>query len=75
MRRLTYFSALLLVLVGGAGFAQRATPARAIPANEPAVDVSAALNTVVPDLDARLARFKPVRMPYNASALTARERR
>jgi hypothetical protein len=74
MRRLTYFSALLLVLVGGAGFAQRATPARAIPANEPAVDVSAALNTVVPDLDARLARFKPVRMPYNASALTARER-
>ena len=41
---------------------------------KPAVDVNAALRTVVPDLDARLARFKPVRMPYNASALSARER-
>jgi len=40
----------------------------------PAVDVNAALKTVAPDLDARLARFKPVRMPYNASALSPRER-
>jgi hypothetical protein len=41
---------------------------------KPAVDVNAALKTVAPDLDARLARFKPVRMPYNATALSARER-
>jgi len=40
----------------------------------PGVDVTAALKTVAPDLDARLARFKPVRMPFNASALGARER-
>jgi len=41
---------------------------------KPAVDVIAALKTVAPDLDARLARFKPVRMPYNASAFSPRER-
>ena len=33
-----------------------------------------ALTDVVPDLDQRLARFKPVRMPFNASGLSARER-
>ena len=37
-------------------------------------DITAVLKTVAPDLDARLARFKPVRMPYNASALSPRER-
>jgi hypothetical protein len=42
--------------------------------NVPSVDVAAALKTVAPDLDARLARFKPVKMPYNGSALSARER-
>ena len=40
----------------------------------PSVDVNAALKTVAPDLDARLARFKPVRMPFNAGTLSARER-
>jgi hypothetical protein len=40
----------------------------------PKVDVAAALKTVAPDLDARLARFKPVRMPFNGAALSARER-
>jgi len=40
----------------------------------PVVDANAALKTVVPDLDARLARFKPVKMPFNASALSPRER-
>src|SRR4051812_22064453 len=40
----------------------------------PAVDVSARLKTAVPDLARRLARFKPVRMPFSASGLTARER-
>ena len=37
-------------------------------------DVAAALKTVVPDLDKRLARFKPVRMPYTATTLSPRER-
>ena len=38
------------------------------------VDAAAALRTVAPDLAARLARFKPVNMPYNAAPLNARER-
>ena len=40
----------------------------------PSVDAPAALKTVAPDLDARLARFKPVKMPYNSAALSMRER-
>ena len=40
----------------------------------PKVDTAAALGTVAPDLEARLARFKPVKMPFNAAALSARER-
>ena len=40
----------------------------------PQVDVNAALKTVAPDLDARLARFKPVKMPFNSAALSPRER-
>jgi hypothetical protein len=44
------------------------------PPAAPGVDVAAALKTVAPDLDARLARFKAVKMPYNSSALSARER-
>jgi hypothetical protein len=41
---------------------------------QPTVDVAAALKTVTPDLDARLARFKPVKMPYDSAALSQRER-
>jgi hypothetical protein len=41
---------------------------------QPKVDVAAALKAVTPDLDQRLARFKAVKMPYNAAALTKRER-
>ena len=41
---------------------------------QPKVDVAAALKTVAPDLDQRLARFKQVRMPYNSGALSQRER-
>jgi len=40
----------------------------------PKVDAMAALKTVAPDLDARLARFKPVKMPFNSAALSPRER-
>jgi hypothetical protein len=66
--------AILFAIVGLAGVPQRgAAPPNASP-GKPTVDVAAALKTVAPDLDARLARFKTVRMPYNASALSARER-
>ena len=41
---------------------------------QPKVDVAAALKSVAPDLDERLARFKPVTMPYNAAVLSRRER-
>jgi hypothetical protein len=41
---------------------------------QPKVDVTAALKTVTPDLDQRLARFKTVKMPFDASALSPRER-
>ncbi|HET9831369.1 MAG TPA: hypothetical protein VFP91_06660 [Vicinamibacterales bacterium] len=41
---------------------------------QPTIDVAAVLKTVVPDLDQRLARFKPVKMPYNSAALSQRER-
>ena len=37
------------------------------------VDTAGVLRTVVPDLDRRLAQFKPVRMPFNSRALTGRE--
>jgi hypothetical protein len=67
-------AALLLVVVGLAAFAQSRSTPPGPPAAKQTVDVSAALKTVAPDLDARLARFKPVRMPYNASALSPRER-
>ena len=40
----------------------------------PAVDVDAALRTVVPDLDKRIARFKPVNMTFDAGRLSDRER-
>jgi hypothetical protein len=40
----------------------------------PAVDTAAGLKSVAPDLDARLARFKPVTMPFNAAGLSPRER-
>ena len=54
-------SVLLILLATATGFTQSAP------------DVSA-LMTVVPDLEKRLARFKPVRMPYNEAALSPRER-
>jgi len=74
MTHITRFTALLFVVIGFAAFTQRtATPPNA-PQGPPTSDITPALKTVAPDLDARLARFKPVRMPYNASTLSARER-
>jgi Peptidase family M49 len=40
----------------------------------PSVDVEAALRSVAPDLDQRIARFKPVSMAFDAGKLTDRER-
>jgi len=40
----------------------------------PPVDAAAMLKTVKPDLDQRLAQFKPVQMPLDASGLSAHER-
>jgi len=59
-----------------AGFALVVAAAVTTPAQQPlpSVDANAALKTVVPDIDARLARFKAVRMPFNSAALSARER-
>ena len=54
--------AIALLLFTSAGLAQ------------PKVDTAAALKSVTPDLDQRLARFKPVKMPYNSAALSQRER-
>src|SRR5580692_3902149 len=51
-------------------FGSQATPAAA----QAPVDLSVRLKTAVPDLGRRLARFKPVRMPFNAAGLTERER-
>jgi len=74
MSNITRLAAFLLVVVGLAGFAQRTATPPGSPAAKQTVDVAAALKTVTPDLDARLARFKPVNMPYNAAALSPRER-
>ena len=74
MPHIRRIAALLLVVVGLAAFAQSRSTPPGPPAAKPTVDVSAALKTVAPDLDARLARFKPVRMPYDAAALSPRER-
>jgi hypothetical protein len=74
MPHIRRIAALLLVVVGLAAFAQRRSTPPGPPAAKPTVDVSAALKTVAPDLDARLARFKPVRMPYDAAALSPRQR-
>jgi hypothetical protein len=57
----------LLVLIGTAAALAQA------PAG-PVADVNAALRNTAPDLDRRLARFKPVRMPYVTTGLSERER-
>jgi hypothetical protein len=56
--------AVLVLLLSAASLAQPL----------PKVDAAAALKTVVPNLNQRLARFKPVKMPYNSAALSQRER-
>ena len=62
---------LLIVAAVVAGVLAASPRAQQQPAT---VDAAAALRTAAPDLDARLARFKPLKMPFNAAALNARER-
>jgi hypothetical protein len=77
---LTAIVAGSLIACGGgapeqAAPAAAAPPAPAAPADDlPAVDVKAALAAVVPDLEQRLARFKPVQMAFDGSRYTQRER-
>jgi len=54
--------------------AQRGTSSGARSGSVGAVASQAALKPLVPDLAARLARFKVVRMPFNGGGLTAPER-
>jgi hypothetical protein len=67
-------AALAVVVVAAVVLAVRGTASRRASATDRPPIGAAALNTVVPDLDARLARFKVVRMPFDASNLTAQER-
>src|SRR6266487_28759 len=68
---------LSIVLVGlGVVLAVSAKAQRgaALPNDLPAVDAAAMLKTAAPDLPKRIARFKPVRMPFDAAGLSAGER-
>lgn len=62
--------AAVAALVVSSTAAQRAGP----PGDRASIDVNRALTAAAPDLDQRLARFKPVTMPFNAAGLTERER-
>ena len=62
---------VVAVIAAGGVSAQRRASGRATSAT---VDVATALASAAPDLEQRLARFRVVRMPFNAAGLTARER-
>jgi hypothetical protein len=62
---------LCVVLIVGVSVAADVAAQRGTPST---VDVQAVLKTVAPDLPQRLARFKAVRMPFDAAGLSARER-
>ena len=63
--------AACLIAVAITVHAQRGAPSTT---DLPPVDAAAMLRTAVPDLAARIAAFKPVRMPFDASRLSDRER-
>src|SRR4051812_16861845 len=70
MKRLLFVATLPICILLTAAASQRGagTP------DLPAVDAAAMLKTAAPDLAQRIAQFKPVRMPYDGSALSANER-
>jgi hypothetical protein len=63
----------IAVMTFGGGLAAQCGNTPATPATT-SVDAAAVLRTVTPDLDRRLAQFKPVQMPFDAAALSPRER-
>ncbi len=67
------FRAVVLTVCAAA--ALRAQPrTAAVSPDLPAVDAAAMLKTAKPDLAQRIAQFKRVQMPFDASTLTANER-
>jgi hypothetical protein len=72
--RLLFAAGIALMFAGltaGERIARADSAAPAAPAAPPALNTL----TVAPDLAAELAKFKRVRMPFDATALSARERR
>ena len=67
-----WFAALALAMMTVSG--TRAQRSAAPPTDLPPVDAAAMLKTVKPDLNRRLAQFKPVKMPFDPSRLSASER-
>ena len=70
IRRVASFAFLILSVLIGSLLTSCKSPDNNSSANT--ASIAAALG-VVPDLDARLAKFKPLDMPLNRSALSARE--
>src|SRR5260221_2788014 len=73
MDRMTTLKAALVcaaMAAIGAGARRGGAPASALPH----VDAAARLKAAVPDLDRRIGQFKPVKMAFDASSLTDRER-
>jgi len=68
------FCLVALALAAVTTMAVRAQRGAAPASDLPTVDASAMLKTVAPDLDQRLAQFKPVKMPFEATGLSAGER-
>ena len=74
MDRMTNLKAAVLcaaMATVAAGAQRGAAPATDLPR----VDAAAMLKSAVPDLDRRIGQFKPVRMPFDASGLSDRERK
>src|SRR5712691_3903125 len=67
----TILAGSLVACSGSERAARPPAPAGGTPA---AVDVEAALRSAAPDLEQRLARFKPVNMAFDAGSLSDRER-
>src|SRR4051794_37063327 len=61
---------LIALAVVGARAQKQFTPGPDIPT----VDARPLLKTAAADLDQRIAQFKPVRMPFDATALSANEK-
>ena len=70
---LTAFVAGSLMACGGSRQGTAAAP-NATTRGMSAAEVDAALRSAAPDVDRRLARFKPVRMTFDAGGLSDRER-